>query len=130
MKKNIIGIIAVVVIVGFGVGFMLIQNQPVACDTASAVKESSVTFTNDGVSRNCIIVTSGSKITWVNSSDQEVHVSTDPHPIHTGNKEISNNEFVLKVAPGQQAEVTLTKRGKFGHHDHLSPAKRGTIIVQ
>lgn len=93
---------------------------------------SGVTITYDGsaFSSAQATVASGGKVTWVNSSGKQLQLGSDPHPIHTGNKEVSGGKFTLDIAPGQSAAVTVTKTGTFGYHDHLNPSAKGKLVVQ
>ena len=108
--------------------------------TSSAVRQGSssankeegtiITYSNGNFSPSEVTVNSGDKITWVNNSDQEIQIGANPHPIHTGNKEVSGGQFVLKLDPGKQQTVTLIKTGTFGYHNHKRASEGGTITVQ
>jgi len=89
-----------------------------------------IIFKDDGVSPPCDAIISGGKVVWVNNSAKPIQVSSDPHPIHTDNSEISDGKFVLQLEPGQSATITLTKKGNFGFHDHLKPNLSGRILVK
>jgi len=89
-----------------------------------------ITFDGSGFSPSSTTVKSGGNITWVNSSSQDVEIGANPHPIHTGNKEVSGGEFTLKLTPGQSKTVTVTKVGTFGYHNHLSSSQGGSITVE
>ena len=49
---------------------------------------------------------------------------------HKVNQEITGNDFVIELAPGESSKVQLTKTGEWGYHDHLRPSMTGKIIVQ
>jgi plastocyanin len=104
--------------------------RKVASPSAEKPEEIVVTFSNDKFSPSCLVVKSGAKIKWTNESAKEIQIGADPHPIHTGNKEVSGGSFVLKLSPSESAEVRLTKKGKFGYHDHLHASSSGVIIVE
>lgn len=146
MRNIIIGIIVIVVI---GVGFLLFRNfsqesgvtvvktptaTTSATPSASAGEESesgtTITYTSSGFSPSDVTIKSGGSITWVNDGDSEIQIAANPHPIHTGNKEVSGGGFVLTLQPGEQATVTISKTGTQGYHDHLNSSQGGTITVE
>lgn len=137
--------IGVVVILFLGIGaFVFFQNTPAKNDSTSSsistntentssseVKDAvTITYTSSGFSPNTVIVKSGGLITWMNNSDGQVQVGANPHPIHTGNKEITGNEFTLDLDKGQQKTMTVNKTGTFGYHNHINADETGTIIVK
>ncbi len=89
-----------------------------------------VTFSDSGVSPATVTIKSGQSITWVNNSSKTIQVASDPHPTHTDNRELSNGQSVLDLAPGASTAVTLNKKGTWGFHDHLNPSVRGKVVVQ
>src|SRR3989344_3689955 len=89
-----------------------------------------VTFSDSGVSPATVTIKSGEAITWTNSGSGAVQVASDPHPTHTDNKELSNGQSALQLAPGASSTVTLTKTGNWGYHDHLNPSVKGKVSVQ
>jgi len=106
------------------------QNPTSEPGKSVAVEEATITYTSSGFSPSKITVKSGGKITWVNSSDREVAVGANPHPLHTGNREVSGGEFTLNLKPGEQKTVTVEKVGTFGYHNHLNASEDGTIVVE
>jgi plastocyanin len=90
-----------------------------------------ITHNDGGFSPDCVLVNSGTKINWINNdADSEIQIAVNPHPVHIGNKEISDGEFVLILGSGKEKIVTLTKVGKFGYHDHVNSSAGGTVIVE
>jgi plastocyanin len=142
--RNII--IAIIVIVLAVVGFFLFRNfsqepsvtvvnTPTATSSATpsaseAESSATITYTSSGFLPSEITLQSGDELTWMNDGDKEIQIGADPHPIHTGNKEVSGGGFVLTLQPGEQATVTLEKKGTFGYHDHLNASQGGTITVE
>lgn len=89
-----------------------------------------VTHTSSGFSPADAKIKSGGTITWVNDGDSEIQIGANPHPVHTGNKEVSGGGFVLTLKPGEQTAVKMEKVGSFGYHDHLKSSQGGTITVE
>lgn len=100
------------------------------CTEANAKHMSTIIFTNDGVSPLCSIVQSGQKVIWENKSEKTIQVSSDPHPVHSDNSEISSGKFVLQLEPGKNTSVIMIRRGTFGFHDHIKPSLSGKIIIK
>ena len=147
--RNAIIVLIIIVIVAAGAYFFFLrgnQEKPATTtptvtstpSTSSAGRRSeeetqnktTITFDGSGFSPSSTTVKSGGSITWVNSSSQDIEIGANPHPIHTGNKEVSGGEFTLKLTPGQSKTVTVTKVGTFGYHNHLSSSQGGSITVE
>jgi hypothetical protein len=107
-----------------------VQESVLGCTLEQAIVTDSIAYTDNGVVPSCARIASGVEMTWVNESSTRVQVSSDPHPVHTDNPEISDGEFVINLGPGERASVTLVTAGEFGHHDHLSAFTGGTIFVE
>ncbi|MEX0621870.1 MAG: cupredoxin domain-containing protein [Candidatus Woykebacteria bacterium] len=146
MRNLLIAIIIIIVIAGGFLLFRSFSDQPdvevtqaptatTSATPSAGVGEQSeeattITYTSSGFSPSDVTVKSGDTITWMNNSDQEVQVGVDPHPIHTGDRELSGDGFVLTLQPGEQANVTMTTAGPHGYHNHLNSGQRGTITVE
>lgn len=132
MKKVIWAVVIVVVIVLGGLGFTIWRNShipPVAKDCATGI--TTIYYTSQGsFLPSCFRVSSGTTITYVNQRDKTLDVAADPHPVHTGNKEVSSNKFTLEVKPGESVQVKLEKKGTFGIHDHENASARAVVIVE
>jgi plastocyanin len=102
-----------------------------SCNKELNIKSVMLTYTKDNeFSPHCITISSGTTIMYMNESDTELEVGADPHPIHTGDRELSNGEFVLTVQPGASASAVVSKVGTFGIHNHLNPSATATVIIQ
>lgn len=89
-----------------------------------------ITYSDSGFSPASATVKSGGKITWVNNSSGQLQIGSDPHPVHTGNRELTGNAFTLTLNAGEQKSVTVSKTGTFGYHNHLSPGDTGKVTVE
>jgi plastocyanin len=132
-----IGVIVVLVIVGL----VLAGNrdnsspspsvQPTASTQAQASESPSqsaatITYDSSGFHPGSTTVKSGDSVTFVNKSSAEIQVDSNPHPVHTDDTDLN----VGSIAPGQSVTVTLTKKGTFGLHNHLSPGNTTKITIQ
>lgn len=105
-------------------------DQPVDNGSTSPPSPVVITYTDSGFSPSSVEVISGGEVTYVNNGDSQIQIGVDPHPSHTGNKEVSDGEFVLTVPKGEKRTVKLTATGSVGYHDHLNSVDRGTIVVK
>lgn len=102
---------------------------PIATGAATpSGKPAEITITDSGFSPKTVEISAGSTITWVNNTNHEVQIAANPHPVHTGNREVSAGQFALSLAAGEKKSVEIGKTGSFGYHDHLSPGLLGTIV--
>ena len=76
-----------------------------------------ITYSSSGFSPSTVTVKSGGTITWINTSDKEVQIGANPHPAHSGNREVSGGEFTLNLQPGEEKSVVVSKVGTFGFHN-------------
>lgn len=108
------------------------QASPISAQTPVTTQEvqTTITYSSAGFSPSTVTIKNGSKITWVNKSDKQVKIGANPHPIHTGNKEISGGEFTLDLRPGEEKTIVVSKVGTFGYHNHLNVSEEGTIVVE
>lgn len=133
MNKKIIWTVVVVLVVaaaGFAYTVWRDSKPPVvARDCATGV--TSIAYTSQrAFLPACVKVLSGSTITYYNQSDKVLEVAADPHPIHKGNREVSDGKFVLEVKPGENASVKPERKGTFGLHDHANSSARAVLVVE
>lgn len=84
-----------------------------------------ITYDGNGFSPAALTVNSGTTVTIKNTSNQELQMDSNPHPIHTDDTDLN----VGLVGPGGSQTFTVTKTGTFGYHNHLDPTQTGTIII-
>lgn len=106
--------------------------QQTGSRVTSGVAEGAVviTLTDGGFTPAQVSVKSGGKVAYTNNSSAKIQIGSDPHPVHTANDELTGGDFVIELAPGVSATVTLTKTGTWGYHDHLNPGIRGKVVVE
>ncbi|MEK9147155.1 MAG: cupredoxin domain-containing protein [Patescibacteria group bacterium] len=107
------------------------QQQSQSPLQATSEKEEGVVVevTEDGFSPAQVTVQSGSNLTYKNTGSAKVQIASDPHPTHTANSEVTEGDFVIEIAPGASATVTLAKTGTWGIHSHLNPGTRAKVTV-
>ena len=133
-KKNIIGIVILVVVVAGGIYWMNRKtntnqtqaNQTSSSATSTTQSAATITYSDSGYSPSTITVKSGDTITLKNTSSQSVQFDSDPHPVHTDDPELNVGE----VAVGQSTTFKVVTKGTHGYHNHLNPGQTGTIVVQ
>ena len=90
-----------------------------------------VTITASGISPSSVTVSAGQQVTFVNNSQLEMTVASDPHPTHTDCPAINN---VGTLQPGQSRLTgTFTTTRTCGFHDHDHPddaSRRGSIMIK
>ncbi len=99
------------------------SSQPTTA-AASTGQPVEVRYTASGFSPNSVTLKSGDKLKII--AEAPVEFASDPHPVHTDNKELNASQ----VGAGQNVMITLTKKGTFGFHNHLKSAQKGTITVE
>jgi plastocyanin len=127
-----------VVVALIAVTFAMFIGQPKpnaakeGCDDQTGKKEATIIYKpNEEFGPDCLRISVGTKVIYKNDSSAELAVGADPHPTHTSDRGVTNNEFDLPVERnGGQASVTLTKKGEFGIHNHMNSSARATIIVE
>lgn len=102
------------------------QQQTPSSEASTAVIAATVVYTDNGFSPKTFTVKTGSVIEVKNQSSHSLQFSSDPHPSHTGNKELNQSTI---SANGSQT-FTVTKKGTFGFHDHLDNTKTGSLTVE
>ena len=132
-NKIIIGIIALVVIVG---GAFLVmsqsskmqtqqqgstsQTQPATQNGSSPVMaKNAVTIQNMAFSPATLTVKVGDKVTWTNQDSVGHSATADDNSFDTG-----------VIAQGQSGSTTFSKAGTYTYHCKVHPSMTATIIVQ
>lgn len=128
MKKSILAIggVVLVCLVGGGVLFGLSQRNKAQQKPQVKLDGKTIVITEDGFTPESLTVAVGSTIKFVNSDTYWHWPASDPHPSHTFYSELDPRQ---PIKPGTTWEVTLTKSGKWGIHDHLAPYIIGAVTV-
>ena len=86
-----------------------------------------VTVTDSGYSPNTLTIKAGTTVTFKNESGIAIWPASDPHPIHTDYPEFDARR---PYEQGASYSFTFERKGQWKYHDHLSPNRRGLIIVE
>ena len=105
------------------------QSQSQSQAAAEAEEGVVLTIADEGFSPAQVAVKAGENLTYKNTSGVKVQIASDPHPTHTANSEVTEGDFVIEIAPGASATVTLAKTGTWGIHSHLNPGTRAKVTV-
>lgn len=68
----------------------------------------------------------GTKVTFINDSNDYRWPASDLHPSHLIFPEFDSKKA---LAPGENFSFTFEKVGEWGYHDHLAPYITGVITV-
>ena len=128
MKKYMKVVIAVTVVclVSGGVAYGIFEKTKRHVVPREALDGKTMIITEDGFTPDSLRVAVGTTIKFINNDTYWHWPASDPHPSHTFYSELDPR---APIKPGTTWEVTLTKSGSWGIHDHLAPYITGTITV-
>jgi len=139
LKRYIVaGVVILVVVVG-AAAYLLTRPKAASpsvvsgsgCSAMLGQATVDITYTEaNEFSPKCVQVSAETKLVYHNDSKGPLQIGADPHPIHDGNKELSNGEFVLEVPEGGTASSVVHKTGTFGLHNHLNSGATATVEVK
>ncbi len=96
-------------------------------DEVEGVEGTTVRYSSSGFAPATLTVSVGGTVSFMNGSNTNMWVASDPHPIHNDYPDFDAGRG---YAPGDTYEFTFTKTGTYGYHDHLNPTRGGTIVVE
>lgn len=116
-------------------------DAPLAPPAFGAGDSNEIVITTNGFEPSSLTVQAGETVTWTNKDSQSHWPASAVHPTHTlypgsgiekcGTAEESMTfDACNPVAAGGQYSFTFTEQGTWKYHDHLNPAKTGTIVVE
>lgn len=85
-----------------------------------------VLVTDKGFEPQVLGVKAGETVTWINTSNKTVNVSSDTHPIHTLFPFLN----IGNIGTNTSASATVEEPGTYTYHNHLDPTKTGTVVAQ
>ncbi len=132
-RKIILTIIGVAVLLGLSIFAFNKKTtppttieQPIVNEPVPVVFKNVVTYKNGLFTPSNFSVKSGTMVSFVNQSDEDMWVAANPHPAHTS---VSGFDAKRGYSKGEIYKFIFTKKGSFGYHNHLNPMSRGTLTV-
>ncbi len=124
-KQAILGL-GLVVLVGLAV--WLFRDKPTSLHGTppNSGNTKTIEITSDGYNPDRLEIQQGDTVRFENKDDKPRWPASDPHPSHDIYPEFDPKK---SIQPGDSWEFTFQREGTFGFHDHISPHKRGEIIV-
>lgn len=139
MNKTYLAIAAVIVILAIGFIVMNSNKKDKSADTTKSTDTSTqstdektanttiVTYSDAGFSPKSVTVNKGEVVTFVNESDNNLWVASNPHPVHTG---LSGFDARKNIKKGESYSFTFTQVGSWSYHNHSNSSDTGTVVVQ
>jgi plastocyanin len=91
-----------------------------------AVAAATITYSDDGFSPTSVKIKAGETVKIKNTSSRAVEFSSDPHPVHTDNRELN----LGPIQAGESVNLKVMNKGTWGYHNHLDENESGTIVVE
>lgn len=143
--KTILGIVAVLAVVGVGIVFLGRSGknpypsppQPAAQPTQSATSTPSsltapsqktvgVVLTASGFAPQNLTVKVGTKVIWTNNSGASATVNSAVHPIHSVYPPLNLGSF----GNGETLSLVFDRPGTYKYHNHLNASQTGVVVVE
>ncbi|MFZ2049282.1 MAG: hypothetical protein WAV25_03245 [Minisyncoccia bacterium] len=137
MNKNIVIVIAVLVVAFFVWKYIPMGSKPITLPIETSNTETDATTVSvttnivsyDGTSFTpaTISIKQGDSVTFINNTEGKMSVASNPHPAHTDYPEFDQ----YKTSSRGQKTFTFTfeKIGTWGYHNHLNATAGGTVVV-
>ena len=85
-----------------------------------------VSVTEAGFEPQTVTVKAGTKVVWKNDTQATANVSSASNPTHLVYPPLNLGNF----EPGEKVKLVFEETGEYKYHDHLSPTKFGTVVVE
>lgn len=138
MKKELIGLMAVIAVVGLSA--QSCSSTPPVDQTGNNNEQVPTEQTGDNSNQTVTVVFDGAKFTpstvaikvgdtvrFQHRGNVELWIGSDPHPTHTDWPSFDSKKA---IETGGSYEFKFEKAGSFGFHNHLDPTQSGTVVVQ
>jgi plastocyanin len=102
------------------------NNETTQGDESDKTAAATLIYNGSGFSPRSLTIKAGETIELKNESSRRVEFSSDPHPVHTDNRELNQSS----LAAGESVKFTISNKGTWGFHNHLNENEAGTITVQ
>lgn len=103
-----------------------VEQQPSQAQKSVGAPQQMVEVTNAGFSPVTVTVKVGTEVLWFNKTGAVANVSSAVHPTHLAYPPLNLGDFT----DGTMASHIFTKAGTYRYHDHLSPTRIGTVVVE
>lgn len=100
------------------------DSAPVAIETNSQVANV-ILGDSDFVPKD-IIVKTGTRVVWKNSSGKSATVNSEDHPTHRLYPFLNLGEF----PSSSSLQAVFDKAGKYSYHNHYNASETGTVAVE
>lgn len=97
--------------------------QPIGAEQTT---QEAVTLTTTGFEPQTVTIKAGTKVVFTNKSGDVATVNSAIHPTHLVYPPLNLGEFT----DGKTVELVFDKPGTYKYHDHLSPTRTGTVVVE
>ncbi len=108
--------------------------------SSTATTSATVTFANGSFSPSSVTIAAGGTVRFVNESNGQMWIASNPHPVHTGYDGTAEAQHCAQdyagpspfdqCSAGNNFSFTFTKVGSWGYHNHANPGIGGTVVVQ
>ncbi len=93
MKTSVKVIIGFVIVLALGFGLYLAMRDTDTEGQTGSTASTTITYSETGFSPSTLTVTAGDTITVTNDSAEELDFKSDPHPVHTNNPELNQEDL-------------------------------------
>ena len=96
--------------------------------STSSVKAAVVVlYTSTGFTPSVVRIGVNQTVRFINTVDDDLRVSSNPHPSHTSYPGFDSGFSVLHDS---DYVFTFTKKGTWGYHNHYVPSRGGQVVVE
>lgn len=134
-KGSILGAAAAVIVTAAACGGGGSSNSggstPTTPSPTPTPNATTITITASGVSPRSVIISSGSRVTFVNQDSRNHDMASDPHPSHTECPALNDVGFLRPNESKTSGNLNTARTCRF--HDHDQPtnaALQGSVVIQ
>lgn len=133
--KTILGIVAILAVVGAAIVFLGKPSQPPSQPAQSESPAAGSTVTqgtesvgliSSGFRPQSLKVKVGTKVVWTNRSGTAASVNSASHPTHLVYPPLNLGSF----GNGDTLSLVFDKPGTYKYHNHLNAGQTGAVVVE
>lgn len=131
--KVILGIVAVLAVVGVGIVFLgksgknsYQSESSTPAGSAITPQTVGVTLTSSGFAPQSLTVKAGTKVVWTNNSGVSATVNSAVHPTHLVYPPLNLESF----GNGETLSLVFDRPGTYKYHNHLDASQTGVVVVE